>query len=213
MFYTVYKITNKINNKIYIGVHKTKNLDDNYMGSGNKIKLAIKKYGVENFVKEYLAIFDNPEDMFDMESKIVNEEFISNKETYNMTIGGNGSWDYVNNNLSMEEKINHGKWLSDNYASKGGSWKNYEKRIKVWSVVPLEIRQENARKMGYKFGGQNKFEKIEIDKRLGLIKDIDLTEFGWVKKVADILQISHTQAKRFIKKYYKGEYYQRKSPS
>jgi hypothetical protein len=34
-------------------------------------------------------------------------------------------------------------------------------------------------------------------------------KFGWVDKVSTILKISHTQVKRFIKKYYKDKYYQR----
>ena len=40
-FYTVYKITNLINGKIYFGQHITKDLLDDYMGSGTDLKYDI----------------------------------------------------------------------------------------------------------------------------------------------------------------------------
>lgn len=102
MFYTVYRITNLINSKTYIGKHKTKNLDDGYFGSGKLIRRAIRKYGKENFMKEILFIFDNEKEMNEKEAELV----YVNEETYNLCSGGTGGWDYINSNPDIIKNRN-----------------------------------------------------------------------------------------------------------
>lgn len=104
MHYTVYKTTNQVNGKFYIGTHKTVDLNDDYIGSGALLKRAIEKYGIENFKKEILFIFDNPEEMFAKEAEIVSEDFLSEENTYNLRVGGFGGFDYINSVKGLNNK-------------------------------------------------------------------------------------------------------------
>lgn len=106
MYYTVYKTTNQTNGKVYIGTHKTKNLNDNYMGSGTYLKRAIEKYGLDIFNKEILHVFDNPEDMYAKEAELVDADFLMETNTYNLTLGGKGSFDHINSDVEFRIRKN-----------------------------------------------------------------------------------------------------------
>jgi len=92
MHYTIYRITNKINGKTYVGMHQTKNLDDGYMGSGKLIRRAIAKHGLSNFTKEILHTFDNEEEMKAKEKELV----VLGESSYNLCDGGKGGFGYIN---------------------------------------------------------------------------------------------------------------------
>ena len=98
MYFIVYQTINTVNNRIYVGVHITSNLDDGYLGSGTVISKAIAKYGADKFERKILHLCETIDQMFEIEAQIVNEAFIERKDTYNIKLGGKGGWDFVNKN-------------------------------------------------------------------------------------------------------------------
>ena len=103
MKYIIYLTTNKINNKIYIGFHETEDptVFDGYLGNGVNVKhpksynnpktpfqSAVKKYGINNFHRQTLHVFDDKDEALKMEEFLVDLDFISRTDTYNITIGG-----------------------------------------------------------------------------------------------------------------------------
>ena len=96
----IYKTTNLVNGKIYIG--QDKNNNPKYIGSGDLIKKAIEKYGKDNFKKEILIICDNQIDLDEYERFFIKEFDSTNKLTgYNISIGGRNG---TTLNRKMSEK-------------------------------------------------------------------------------------------------------------
>jgi len=92
----IYKITNLINSKIYIGKDVSSN--SNYYGSGVILNNAIKKYGIENFNKEIIDTAQNKEDLSEKEKYWISFYNSTNKEIgYNISKGGDGG-DTISNN-------------------------------------------------------------------------------------------------------------------
>lgn len=86
----IYKTTNLINNKIYIGLStKTVEESTNYYGSGKAILQAIKKYGKDNFEKEILIECDTLEELRGHEIKLIAEYNSTDRNMgYNISPGG-----------------------------------------------------------------------------------------------------------------------------
>ncbi len=110
MHFLIYKITNLLNNRIYIGLHKTDNDDDSYMGSSKILAEDIKNLGIENFKKDILFRCSSEEEMEHLEESIVDTDFLKGN-VYNQMPGGKyGSKDrngltFLGRNHSENTKI------------------------------------------------------------------------------------------------------------
>lgn len=94
MYGYIYKITNKINEKIYIGKHKyisdEVKLDEDYICSGVIIKPAINKYGIENFTIEMVDIAQDLLELNEKEKYYIKYFDCRAPKGYNLTDGGDG---------------------------------------------------------------------------------------------------------------------------
>ena len=91
--YYIYRITNKINGKTYIGQHKYKKLDDSYQGSGKRLWEAYRKYGIENFEKQILVFNISKKEHADLLEKTfiaAEREKVGKENCYNISDGGEG---------------------------------------------------------------------------------------------------------------------------
>ena len=87
-YHYFYRIENLINGNYYYGIHSTNNLNDRYMGSGSRLKMAYKLYGKENFKKTILQFFETRELASVYESEVVNETCVKDINCYNLKQGG-----------------------------------------------------------------------------------------------------------------------------
>lgn len=148
MYYTVYKITNLLNGKIYIGLHVTEDLDDGYLGSGTQVRSAIKKYGKENFRREYIRVCGSMEEMRELEATLVNEEFVARTDTYNMKTGGTGSWSHINvgDNRKLEYSSRGGKTVATRTENpfKDPEWQRTHNPMNNKEFVAEQQRKANS---------------------------------------------------------------------
>jgi hypothetical protein len=91
-YHYIYKITCLRNNRYYIGMHSTDDLEDGYMGGGKRIKNSVKKHGKDAHRKEILEFFENREDLKNREIQLVNEELLSDPMCMNLQFGGGGGF-------------------------------------------------------------------------------------------------------------------------
>ena len=141
--YGIYKITNLLNGMMYIGKHKTSNINDGYMGSGLLLERAIKKHGKDNFRKEWLMFCEDEEEMNYMERVFVDQNWVDRSDTYNLKLGGEGGGCGANKGYHFTEEQK--KHVSE--AHKGISYNRKGMPEEVKKRISITQRQRMTHEM------------------------------------------------------------------
>lgn len=173
----IYKITNNINGKIYIGKNVTN--DISYMGSGIILEMAKKKYGIDNFVKEIIEKCSSEQELNNREIYWIEQLQSTNRKIgYNIAAGGNGGntrKGYNDNELlNYYINISNGLKSSEKYkksveTKKGGKRPEHsdmmkerykEGRIKIGIYTP-KITESTKLKISQKNKGKKRSDDVK----------------------------------------------------
>lgn len=146
----IYKITNKINNKVYIGQSKydiekrfARHIQDAMQNRLNThLAKAIRKYGPENFYIELIDTADNQDELNQKEHDMIHY-YNSIKDGYNETDSINRSGGNTYSGKSEEEMIIIKKHLSQ---AKSGENNPNSRKIKCYNVKTKEELHFNTLK-------------------------------------------------------------------
>jgi len=89
-YHFLYKTTNLLNGKFYVGMHSTDDMDDGYLGSGLRLRRSIRKYGATNFKREVLEFFESRKILIEREKNLVDENLLKDPFCLNIREGGEG---------------------------------------------------------------------------------------------------------------------------
>lgn len=148
----IYKTTNLINGKFYIGkCSKSVNSSTKYFGSGNLLCKAINKYGIENFIKEILFETDNIDELNEKEKEYIDLLDACNRNiAYNIAKGGEGG-DTISNHPERNQII-------ENYS---------ERNKQYWTKEKCDERSKKYMSDGNPFANKNhsEFSKKKISEK------------------------------------------------
>jgi hypothetical protein len=189
-YHYIYQITNTANGKIYIGSHSTLNLDDGYMGSGKLLRRAFTKYGINQFTKEILEFFNSANDMYAAEKTYVDETFVLREDTYNLKIGGDGGFDYINCNQMNGFAVNK---ENAKIGRQRANQKLEEKYGENWHAIISAMGSEKA-KIAWrnKYNNDPEFRKQVLD-RVKLANERARSLSAQNKRKATFATIGHQQ--------------------
>jgi hypothetical protein len=137
-YHFIYKTTNILSGKYYIGMHSTDDLDDGYLGSGTRLRYSINKHGKENFIREILEFCKTREELKNREGEIVNLNEIAKIDCINLKVGGFGGFSSEEHKIKyFTEGVKNGR-LKTNEFLKNKFGDNFQSEIGKNFRISLE---------------------------------------------------------------------------
>jgi hypothetical protein len=121
-FHFLYRAVCVSTKRFYVGMHSTNCINDGYCGSGTLLWRSRQKHGDENHSFEILMFYNSRIELRFAEKQLI-ASFLDNPLCMNLAYGGEGGWDYVNDNrLGPNLNRNHPAWnkMQQAWHSAGG---------------------------------------------------------------------------------------------
>jgi len=136
-YHFIYKTTNLLTGRYYIGMHSTDDLNDGYMGSGKRLRYSVNKYGKENHKVEVLEFFKSRDELKKREKEVVTFNEIAKEDCMNLKPGGTGG-------LSSKKHLNNLRKGASDWMKK--KWK--EKKFREMHCKLSKKRMKQHHKNG-----------------------------------------------------------------
>lgn len=130
----IYKTTNLKNGKFYVGMHSTDNLNDGYLGSGDRLRRSIRRNGKDNFELQFLEFLPNRASLSLREKELVNEDLLKDPMCMNLSLGGQGGLHSIEHGLNLKKG-------ASNYQKQ--IWQNTEYRNKITNVLRNNMKESH----------------------------------------------------------------------
>lgn len=188
----IYKITDLVNDKIYIGARAKKEFDANYYGSGVKIKTAVSLFGKDNFKIKLIEWCKTKEELIEKEIYWIKKYNSFDKDIgYNVRVGGISGRAIAN--LSKEQKQKY--YRKQSKAQSNRTWIYRGDKLKRVKDKELEEYLQN----GWTKGTNSNRKAINKDGKTKYVEFKNLQHYldeGWKLGQDEKLISSWTQAFR-----------------
>ena len=190
-YHFIYKTTNQINGKYYVGMHSTNDLNDGYIGSGTLLWHSIKYHGRENFKMEILEFLPNRKELIQREKDLVNDNLLNEPMCMNLRYGG------VGGEIRFTDEIKAKIGKTNSVKQKGNLNSQYGKIWITNGVENKKIKDKDLIPNGWRIGRilGSEFGKLMSNKLKGTRIGNQNTQYGtcWITNGIESKKVKKTE--------------------